>query len=165
MIAPDKLLDDCMATQIPLSLADSESTHVKRPLTRSPFRLQERWRSYTHLAVHDGERFSSEVLPIGIRFAPAAAAIAPFGSPLLRHLSPLPLGVLGLVWDQRASRFRFHQPASVHNCEAHCCDPSAFGVGVWCANVLSTFIAANPKPAEPMGSRADSSWIVRQPDQ
>src|SRR5207244_12463620 len=52
-----------------LLLIETDQASIK---PESPFSLQERWRSYAHLAVHDnGERFSSEVLRIGIRSAPA----------------------------------------------------------------------------------------------
>jgi hypothetical protein len=65
------MLDDCMTTQIPLSLAGSKSTHTKRLLTGISF-LTSRTLGIIHpsRSVHDnGERFSSAVLRIGMRSA------------------------------------------------------------------------------------------------
>jgi hypothetical protein len=63
-----------------LSLAGSEPTHTRPLITGISFLTSRTRRSYTHLAVHDnGERFSSVVLRIGMRSAPAL--------PKLRHFS------------------------------------------------------------------------------
>jgi len=42
-----------MTRQISRSLAGSESIYTKCPGTGISFSLRERWRWYTHLAVHD----------------------------------------------------------------------------------------------------------------
>jgi hypothetical protein len=54
-----------MTTEIPYH-AGSESTDAAPIKPESPFPLQERWRSYAHLVVHDNvEGFSVEVMILG----------------------------------------------------------------------------------------------------
>src|SRR5271169_6127413 len=66
------MLDDGMTTQIPLTLAGSESTHQAFINRNLLFHFKNAGRSYTHLAAcENGGRLSSEMQRIDMRSEPA----------------------------------------------------------------------------------------------
>jgi hypothetical protein len=100
------------------------------------------------------------VLRIGIRSAPAQPKLRHFAAHFCDTSPRFHGGALGLVWDQRASRFRFHEQASVHNYEANGCAASALAWVCGARTCCLRSLRRTRSPAERLGSRADSSWIV-----
>jgi hypothetical protein len=84
------MLDDCMTTQIPLSVAGSESTHPKRLLTGISFFDFKNAGDHTPLSPFTimGKDFHLKCYE-SVYDPHQHSRIAPFGGPLLRCLSPL----------------------------------------------------------------------------